>query len=200
MRTAPVRIAQNIVLGIVALIGALSITFVAVALVFGLRPADVVSGSMRPTLPVGSVVLTKEVPASTLRVGDIVQVPRTDTDGVVTHRIQQIAADTDGTYRLTLKGDANKIADPQPYTVRTAGLYKADIPVLGAVAEWVKAYPVYAVAIMLAVLTFAFWGRSTVSVAMPDGRVIEGLSRREAERIVAVYQTAPHAAAATAES
>ncbi|MFC4244166.1 signal peptidase I [Gryllotalpicola reticulitermitis] len=191
MRTAPVRITQNIVLAAVAVIGALAIVFVAVALVMGLRPADVVSGSMRPTLPVGSIVLTKEVPASTLKVGDIVQLPRQDTDGVVTHRIQHIAAASNGTYRLTLKGDANKLADPQPYTVRTAGLYKGDIPVLGAVAEWVKTYPVYAVAIMLGTLTFAFWGRSTVAVAMPDGSTIDGLSRKEAERIIAVYRGAP---------
>jgi signal peptidase len=181
------RIVQNVVLGIIAVLGAASILFVAAILAFDLRPADVVSGSMRPTLPVGSVVLTSEEPAAHVRVGDIVQVPRGTDSTVVTHRVESIEK-TDAGYALTLKGDANKTADPQPYVVTSVGLYRGHIPYLGYVAWWVRSYPVYTVLILLGLLVFTFWGRSRVTVRMPDGREIDGLTRREAERLVASLQ------------
>jgi signal peptidase len=179
-----VRVIQDVVLALLAVLGAASLVFVAAVLVFGLRPADVVSGSMRPTLPVGSVVLTTQVPASQLRVGEIVQVPRASDGTVVTHRVQAIEK-TDAGYALTLKGDANQKADPQSYVVQTVGLYRAHIPYLGYAAWWVKSYPVYTVLILLALLAFSLWGRSRVSVRLADGEVIDGLTRREAERLVA---------------
>ncbi|WP_027479406.1 signal peptidase I [Gryllotalpicola ginsengisoli] len=178
------RIAQDIVLGIIAVLGAASIVFVAVVLGFGLRPAEVVSGSMEPTLPVGSIVLTEQVPASELKKGDIVQVPRGDNGTVVTHRIASIEK-TDAGYEVTLKGDANKIADPEPYLITSAGLYRGVIPYAGYGTDWIRAYPVQAGVLLLALLVFAFWGRSNVSVVLPNGDVIRGLSKREAKKLVA---------------
>lgn len=178
-----VRIAQNIVLGVISALGAASILFVAAVLLFGLRPADVISGSMVPTIPVGSIVLTEEVPASQLHVGEIVQVPRASDHTVVTHRIQSIEKKDSG-YLLTLKGDANAKADPQQYLVSSADLYQAHLPYAGYLTGWVKAYPVYSVLILFGLLTFCFVGRSRVSVELADGEVIQGLTKREAERLV----------------
>lgn len=177
------RITQNVVLGIIAALGAASLVFVAAVLIFGLRPANVISGSMVPTIPVGSVVLTTQTPASQLHVGEIVQVPRASDGTVVTHRIQSIEKKSSG-YMLTLKGDANRSADPQPYVVQTAGLYRGHIPFAGYVAQWIQAFPIYAVLILAGLLTFTFWGRGRVSVEFPDGQVVDGLTKREAERLV----------------
>lgn len=177
------RITQNIVLGIVAVIGAASIVFVAAVLIFQLRPSDVVSGSMAPTLPVGSVVLTTQQPASQVRVGDIVQVPRAADGTVVTHRVNAVEK-TGAGYELTLKGDANAQVDPETYTVTSVGVFRGDIPFLGYAAWWVKVNPIYAGLILLGLLAFCSYGRSRVSVELSDGEVIQGLTKREAERLV----------------
>jgi signal peptidase I len=78
----------------------------------GYRPAAVYSGSMAPKMPVGSLVFEKTVPASTVKVGDVITFNDPYVAGrLVTHRIIRIFK-TDHGLAYRTKGDANPARDP----------------------------------------------------------------------------------------
>ncbi|HEY1105973.1 MAG TPA: S26 family signal peptidase, partial [Agromyces sp.] len=96
-------------LTLAAVAGALCLVLVVAAGVFQVGIVLFRTGSMGPTIPAGSAALVREVPASSLAVGDVVTVDRPGRLPV-THRI--VAID-DGSgpelRRLTLRGDANPV-------------------------------------------------------------------------------------------
>lgn len=67
-------------------------------------------GSMSPTIPLGSVIAVRTVPAVEIGPGDVVTL-RTATGVIVTHRVVSVANTTDGSLQLTTRGDANAFAD-----------------------------------------------------------------------------------------
>lgn len=81
--------------------------------VLGLYLFSIESGSMEPTLPVRSVILSRSPrdPAA-LHEGDIVTFRTTGGD-IVTHRIIAMERDENGKVRYTTKGD-NPINSPDP--------------------------------------------------------------------------------------
>ena len=81
-------------------------------LVAGFKPVAVYSGSMRPTLGVGSLAVDRVVPASSVRVGDVITFNDPYVRGrLVTHRVAKIVRTKDGLAYRT-KGDANATRDP----------------------------------------------------------------------------------------
>lgn len=86
-----------------------------------LKPLVVTSGSMEPTIPVGSLVFGRRIAAQDIEIGDVVTTPKSN-GGLVTHRVVEIAEDpSDPDVRiLTLRGDANSANDGQPYYVSSA--------------------------------------------------------------------------------
>ena len=81
-------------------------------MVAGYRPVAVYSGSMVPTIGVGSLAVERPVPASSVRVGDVITF--TDpyvTSRLVTHRVIRIFHTSHGLAYRT-KGDANTARDP----------------------------------------------------------------------------------------
>lgn len=98
---------------------------------------SVQSGSMFPTVPVGALVVSTPTDAADVRVGDVVTVD--DGSGRVTHRVvasehsDQLAP----MYRLlTLKGDNNKVEDPQPYLVDHVDTLRVSVPGVGSAIDW----------------------------------------------------------------
>lgn len=153
-----IRIIRSTVLWCSAVIGVISILAFAVVMLFGLKPAVVVSGSMEPTLPIGSLILTKATAASQIEVGDIVTVPR-DDGTLVTHRVVDIDHPDDGPSALTLRGDANESNDAAPYPVTEAGTHVLTIPVLGHIAMAVRT-PIGLLAIiggLVCVFLLSYW-------------------------------------------
>jgi signal peptidase I len=74
---------------------------------------QVVTGSMVPVIPVGSMVLTEQVGVSSLHVGDILVFAKpSNKSEVIVHRIVQLAVGRDGAVQLRTKGDANSAVDP----------------------------------------------------------------------------------------
>ncbi len=83
----------------------------------GYSAYTIVSGSMAPTIPVGSLVIDRTVDASTIRTGDIITFhPPRDGQDFITHRVvgfETLSSDSGGQVRmLVTKGDANGVADP----------------------------------------------------------------------------------------
>jgi len=112
---------------------------VAAVLGFGVGPQflpykvyTVLSGSMEPTLHVGSVVVLRPAPADQIRTGDIITFQRPDRRGTyITHRVVNITRTAFGPAFVT-KGDANGVSDSWTIPVSGTGLkYWFDIPLLG---------------------------------------------------------------------
>jgi signal peptidase len=92
---------------------------------FGLGIVRLATGSMTPSYPADSLLIVRDVDATSVVRGDVVTVTR---DGImpVTHRVVR-AEVRSGDVELVLRGDAND-ADPQPYRVRRVGLVLGGIP------------------------------------------------------------------------
>ncbi|MDP3713090.1 MAG: signal peptidase I [Mycobacteriales bacterium] len=117
-----------------AVVGLLVTGLTVAATLTGLRPLVVRSGSMEPTISTGGMVLTRQVTAAEIGVGDVVAVERPDRTRV-THRVVAVVQ-RGATAELTLKGDANTDNDPLPVTVTTAGEVVYSAPWLGRVSAF----------------------------------------------------------------
>ena len=95
----------------------------------------VLTGSMEPKYPVGTLIFVKEADPNTLEVGDVITY-HLDSNTVVTHRIVEI--DKEG-QTVTTKGDANNANDgnPVPYS-EIVGKEHFKIPYLGYVSMNIK--------------------------------------------------------------
>lgn len=129
---------RSTVLTLGATLGVASILTFGVSLLFGVRPLVVVSGSMEPTIPVGSVVFSTQAAAGDIQEGSVVTVDRPRNLGLVTHRLVKSVETEPGMYEYTLKGDANSKEDPEPYKVKTAGKYVWHVVGLGYIAEFLQ--------------------------------------------------------------
>lgn len=76
-------------------------------------PYAVLTGSMRPDMPPGTLVVVRPVDPTDLEVGSVVTFqPRPDDSSVVTHRIVARGFDAAGRTVYQTKGDANDVVDP----------------------------------------------------------------------------------------
>ncbi|MDQ1129962.1 signal peptidase I [Microbacterium sp. SORGH_AS_0888] len=159
------------ILTLAAALGVVCIVVFAIALVTGIRPVVVISGSMEPTLPVGSVVFTRPAPAGDIRAGDIVTVERPRGLGLVTHRVVSTTAQGDGVYSYVLRGDANRVDDPEPYTVSTAGRYVFHVIWLGYVTLLLQSTQGLVMAGGLALVLIALFLLDPVRIARGGGDI-----------------------------
>ena len=79
---------------------------------FGFDTYAVLSGSMEPAYPVGSLIYVKETETSELKVGQAITYKLTE-NMIVTHRVVEIIPDPKhyDSLQFRTKGDANKEAD-----------------------------------------------------------------------------------------
>jgi len=78
---------------------------------FGFHTYTGIGGSMGDTIPSGSLVLTREVPADQIEVGDVIAFRWPGFDLPITHRVIDIRSQG-GTPAFVTKGDGNRTADP----------------------------------------------------------------------------------------
>lgn len=126
---------REVVLDLGGVLGALCIVATVVGTALGLTPLVFRSGSMAPSIETGALALARTVPAGDLRVGDVVSVRSAQTGVRVTHRVESVAHDGART-SLTLKGDANPVADAEPYVLTSAERVFFDVSLLGYVVAW----------------------------------------------------------------
>ena len=102
--------------------------------IFGVKNFIVLSGSMKPTIDIGDIVLVKETPE--IKKKDIVAFK---VDGsVVTHRVVDIIEEGNEVFYQT-KGDANKTVDPDLIKFEDIeGKYIFKIGVVGKIILFLK--------------------------------------------------------------
>ena len=104
--------------------------------VLGYQSLTVVSGSMVPTLGVGSVVIDDVISPADARLGDIVTFKDPLHPRQLTHRLQKVRVEGD-TFYMTTMGDANDV--PEHWSVPRnghIGRAVAHLPKLGYVRSW----------------------------------------------------------------
>ncbi|MFS0854136.1 signal peptidase I [Microbacterium sp. 179-I 3D4 NHS] len=155
------RMLADVVLWVAALGGVLCMLLVVLALTAQITLIMFSTGSMSPTIPAGSVAAVQRVPASEVRVGDVVTVDRPG-ELPVTHRVTSVAAGAGADDRvITMRGDANAADDPFPYPVSSVRRVLFAVP---GVASVIVALgdPVVLGGITLAasaLVVWAFWPR-----------------------------------------
>jgi signal peptidase len=127
-----IRVGTTLLLAAGVLLGALLV----VPAVLGYQRYAIVSGSMTGTYDRGSVVYDQVVPVSDLKVGDVITYrppPGSGPTGLVTHRIDAITRDRDGSRIFRTKGDANEVADPWTFKLGSPRQARvvAHVPYLG---------------------------------------------------------------------
>src|SRR4051794_26868053 len=125
------KVALGLLLAVI--VGALAVLTVVPRAVHG-SALTVLTGSMTPTIPVGSVVVVQPVDPGTLHAGDVVTYQRAPGKAeFITHRIIRIHTDTKPV-TLTTKGDANRGEDIAPVPVTAVrGRVLFHVPYLGTV-------------------------------------------------------------------
>ena len=146
------RIASTLLVALVA-------AFAASLLVFKLLGGGayaVLSSSMEPTYPTGSLLYVLPTDCSTLEEGDIITYSVAPST-TVTHRIANISAgDQPGELLFTTKGDANDTVDAtETSSVNVVGVPVACIPLLGYFITYVQQPPWLFVALVIVALLLA---------------------------------------------
>lgn len=105
--------------------------------VFGFSNMNVLTGSMRPVLEPGDMIIVKAVVPEEVRVGDIATY-RIDRSKFVTHRVIEVFSSNGEKYFRT-KGDANNVADDNLVSRdQLVGKMALRIPYGGYVANFLK--------------------------------------------------------------
>ena len=135
----------------------------------------VVSGSMEPTLPVGSVVVVYRAPH--YAVGDIVTVPGGTPRFPITHRVVAVRETDRGTL-LTTQGDANAAPDSAVRDARSViGRVVWHIPFLGRIFAFLQTPQGFVIAIIIPATIIVY--NEVLSLV---GRIEAVLRRRRKER------------------
>jgi signal peptidase len=103
--------------------------------VFGVQPTLVSGVSMEPTLMAGDVVITQEIPAEAVEVGDIIRFR--GMDNYILHRVVDIEREGDDVYFIT-QGDANNALDPPVSAYQLSGKVILTVPKIGWVTIAVR--------------------------------------------------------------
>lgn len=154
-----------------AAVGLLSLAAVAAAMFLGLSLIVFKTGSMSPTIPAGAVAVVQQVPATDIRVGDVVTLNRPEITLPVTHRIESAEPDPAvvGGMLFTMRGDANPVADPITYTATQARIVRFSVPGGGTFLLWVRDPWVLAsvTALVTVLVTWTFWPTGSRSTTEP---------------------------------
>ena len=119
--------------------GAILLVSLVIPRLGGATPYVVETGSMRPGMPPGTLVVVKPVAPEQIAAGDVVTYQiRSGDPTVVTHRVVKVGFDGAGEPRWQTQGDANDAADPNwVLPVQVQGRKWYAVPYLGYVTSLV---------------------------------------------------------------
>lgn len=145
----------NIVTNILVVLVVLLAVILVGSRLAGFKVFTVLSGSMEPTYPTGSLIFVKEVDPFQLQVGDVITF-MLDEETIATHRIVDIVPDEEDStvIRFQTKGDANEAEDAGLVHYKNViGTPIFSIPKLGYIMNYVQHPPgTYVALAMVAIL------------------------------------------------
>lgn len=131
-----------------AIIGIYAI--VCLPMVFQSKPVVVLSGSMKPTYEIGTIIYYKPVPQEEIKAGDIITYQMGDT--MVTHRVKEIRNG-----EFVTQGDNNNVEDGKtvPYSAVMGKIGGVALPVLGFGVQFIN-NNLWVFAILIGILVSEF--------------------------------------------
>ena len=123
---------------------------------FGINEFNVLTGSMTPTYPIGSLVFVQPKDPSTIRPGEVVTVIMNENLDMVTHRVTQNNYENK---TLTTKGDANNSEDAPSLYENVVGVVVFSVPYVGTVIDYVtndQQGRIIGIGIVLSILALTF--------------------------------------------
>ena len=101
----------------------------------GMKSLAVLSGSMEPKIPVGSIVIIYDVEPDELQTGDVITY-NLGGGTLVTHRVVEVDVDNQS---IITKGDANEVEDGAPVSFsQVVGKMKMHVPYLGYISIYIQ--------------------------------------------------------------
>jgi signal peptidase I len=120
----------------------------------------VLSDSMQPAIPIGSIVIVAPADPESLVVGDVISYTSAQPPyPTLTHRIEGISREEDGRLGFKTKGDYNLVEDAfQVHYANKAGLVVASVPVVGFImAGFTSPVARLALGLLFATALASFW-------------------------------------------
>jgi len=147
--------------GLLALVVLIAVLVIVVPGAIGGRALTVLTSSMEPTYPPGTLVVVKPTPPGEVKIGDVLTYQlESGKATLVTHRVIEIANNTDGTRLFTTQGDNNDLPDAEPVMdVQVVGTVLYGVPYLGYVNTAVNGdlRPLITPVIVGGLLVYAVW-------------------------------------------
>jgi len=125
-------IATGLSLGLLLLVLATAMVTIVIPKVAGGVPLTVLTTSMKPHLPPGTLLVVRPEPVDRIHLGDVVTYePNPNDPTVISHRVVGITTSSDGSRVFTVKGDNNAEADPPVKAKQVKAVLWYSVPYLG---------------------------------------------------------------------
>lgn len=114
-------------------VAAIACAVIVVPAVTGARPFTILTGSMEPLYPPGTLVVVRQVDPDEIAIGDIITYQLKSGEAmVVTHRVVAVQLSADGETTFITQGDANNTPDEAPVrAVQVVGRLWYAVPYIG---------------------------------------------------------------------
>jgi signal peptidase I len=184
--------------GLLGLLLMLAGLVIGVPLVAGATPMTILTGSMEPTYPPGTLIIVKPIATEDIAIGDpITYQLESGKPEVVTHRVVSIA-NANGNLSFITQGDNNPSPDANPVLpVQIRGTVWYSVPLIGYVNTIVNGENRGWIIPGLAILLFAYAGYMFAS------GIVNGIRTRQRNREEALasvrHTPTPHAQYSTLE-
>ncbi|MGH1525271.1 signal peptidase I [Leifsonia sp. L25] len=163
-------------LGLVLFVAAVVIVIPRAA---GATPVTVLTSSMEPTLPPGTLVVVRPKAVHDIHVGDVMTYQiRSGDPAVISHRVIAITTSTTNGMTFTTKGDDNAEADPPVVPAQVRGVVWYSVPLLGyvnsALDQSQRSWVLPAVGVLLIVYAAWMFLRGTAASVRRTSRADKG--------------------------
>ena len=164
---------------LLVLVFALALLVIVIPKVSGGIPLTVLTSSMIPHFPPGTLLVDVPVTAKELRIGDVATYQvESGKPGVITHRIVAIQSDSNGKRTFQFKGDNNTLPDPKlVVAAQIQGRVWYSLPLLGYVNNFVNGQNRSFIVPAIASLLFIYAGYTVVSAIVSAGRAKRAKTR-----------------------
>ena len=171
-------VALGLSLGLVFIVAGLALLLIVVPKATGSTPLTILTQSMEPKLPPGTLIVVRPTAVSKIRVGDVVTYQIVSGQpAVISHRVISISASSNGSRTFVLKGDNNAMADSNPVKpVQIRGTLWYSLPYVGYVNQLVNGY---ARTWIIPAIAFVLFGYAAVMIALG---IVSGARKRRRQR------------------
>lgn len=120
--------------GLLALVLLMAVLVIALPMLTKSTPYTVLTSSMNPSYPAGTLVIVKPTDVQQIHIGDVITYQiKSNEPAVITHRVIQIVepAKPGDEMKFITKGDANSLPDPQVKPIQVRGVVWYAVPYIG---------------------------------------------------------------------